>query len=505
MVHEVFHTKTSLSMIERVGDIFVYYTAVPIMDGEQLIGEVLIGLQLSNKVLKNIAKGSNIELAIVGDRALGASSLQDENNQSIVLLPIDYAQYQWLLSGKIDLLSVKIANNEYYIKAKELQLIDQDATNASLMMMHNKKNYLEQLKQIKIMQTSILLILVVSLLFAVVILSLYLKRNFSKLFYGLKQISQGKYGHQIVIDSNDELKTLAEYFNEMSYTIKHKDDSIKVHMQSLEETVLVRTQELNSKNLFLQKLLDLQDAMILVIENERVSFINRSYLNFCGCKEEKGCVNPKTLDLTSKEVVLKDREGLERVFNVEKVFLGKQSIMLMYYDITVLKEKERTLYEKATRDFLTKLYSREKFEEMFEFMITSANRNNKEIVLALLDIDFFKKVNDTYGHLVGDSVLKTLADFLRTNLRKNDMVGRWGGEEFILAIEVNEVSEAKDILEKLRVDIESFSFEQVGHITCSFGMTHIGLNQNREEAFKIADKALYSAKENGRNRIVFFA
>ncbi|NCO01646.1 MAG: diguanylate cyclase [Epsilonproteobacteria bacterium] len=408
LVNEAMKNKSAVSMIERVADIFVYYTAVVIMEEDQVIGEILIGLQLSNRLLSEVKKGTNIDISIVGDRALVATSLVDENNQSITLLPLAYTEYLWLLNGNVDLLSTKMGSKEYYTKAKELSLVDKDTTNASLMMMQNKDNYNHQLSQVRFMQVSFLLILIGSLFLAVLIISLMLRKNFSKIIKGLKLISAGKYGETIEINSRDELQTIATYFNVMSQSIKEKDERIVSHVLELEEKI---------------------------------------------------------------------EENL------------------------ALKDREKKLYDKATKDFLTGLFNREKFEEHLDYMIVHSFRNEKKIALVMLDIDFFKKVNDTFGHLVGDATLKKIATLLKENLRKNDICARWGGEEFMIALEVDSLESAVEITQKMRVVIASHKMDVVSKVTCSFGITLIKEDEDKKSAFLRADEALYSAKENGRNRV----
>jgi len=408
LVNEAMKNKSAVSMIERVADIFVYYTAVVIMEEDQVIGEILIGLQLSNRLLSEVKKGTNIDISIVGDRALVATSLVDENNQSITLLPLAYTEYLWLLNGNVDLLSTKMGSKEYYTKAKELSLVDKDTTNASLMMMQNKDNSNHQLSQVRFMQVSFLLILIGSLFLAVLIISLMLRKNFSKIIKGLKLISAGKYGETIEINSRDELQTIATYFNVMSQSIKEKDERIVSHVLELEEKI---------------------------------------------------------------------EENL------------------------ALKDREKKLYDKATKDFLTGLFNREKFEEHLDYMIVHSFRNEKKIALVMLDIDFFKKVNDTFGHLVGDATLKKIATLLKENLRKNDICARWGGEEFMIALEVDSLESAVEITQKMRVVIASHKMDVVSKVTCSFGITLIKEDEDKKSAFLRADEALYSAKENGRNRV----
>jgi len=166
-----------------------------------------------------------------------------------------------------------------------------------------------------------------------------------------------------------------------------------------------------------------------------------------------------------------------------------------------LKDREKKLYDKATKDFLTGLFNREKFEEHLDYMIVHSFRNEKKIALVMLDIDFFKKVNDTFGHLVGDATLKKIATLLKENLRKNDICARWGGEEFMIALEVDSLESAVEITQKMRVVIASHKMDVVSKVTCSFGITLIKEDEDKKSAFLRADEALYSAKENGRNRV----
>ena len=118
----------------------------------------------------------------------------------------------------------------------------------------------------------------------------------------------------------------------------------------------------------------------------------------------------------------------------------------------------------------------------------------------MLDIDHFKSVNDTYGHQVGDEVLKQLVDVVYTHVRANDIFARIGGEEFVLVLDVD-IEKGMKVIEHLRIFIEAEEFHVVKHITCSFGVTEYKRQDSIDDMMKRADKALYEAKENGRNRV----
>ena len=119
--------------------------------------------------------------------------------------------------------------------------------------------------------------------------------------------------------------------------------------------------------------------------------------------------------------------------------------------------------------------------------------------LILLDIDHFKAINDTYGHQTGDCVLKELSGILSKNVRTTDMVGRWGGEEFLVVTTEDEFSKVLQFVEKLRNSIESHPFQTINKLTCSFGVTHYVKGDSESSIMSRADNALYQAKNSGRN------
>ena len=125
--------------------------------------------------------------------------------------------------------------------------------------------------------------------------------------------------------------------------------------------------------------------------------------------------------------------------------------------------------------------------------------------IILIDIDHFKLVNDTYGHIVGDSVLKEFASILKANVRDSDCVGRWGGEEFIIVCIETDTNGAVLVAEKLRDEIEKFNFTTVGNKTASFGVSSSGKNIDETIILDNADKALYKAKNSGRNQVISYS
>jgi len=185
-------------------------------------------------------------------------------------------------------------------------------------------------------------------------------------------------------------------------------------------------------------------------------------------------------------------------------------VVVLIYDVTPLLEAEYVISKQleqfrtlATTDNLTQIYNRQKFNTVIEEEIKRASRYKRSLSLILFDIDHFKSVNDIYGHLVGDDILKAMVDVVSSHIRISDIFARWGGEEFTILIPETDINGAKILAEKLRSKIAETVFDVVGHKTCSFGVTTYN-GQTKEEFINEADTALYFIKENGRDNVGYF-
>lgn len=170
----------------------------------------------------------------------------------------------------------------------------------------------------------------------------------------------------------------------------------------------------------------------------------------------------------------------------------------VYHDIT----NEKLLEELYITDSLTKLYNRAHFDETINMIVKHQRKADSDFILVLVDIDHFKTINDTYGHQVGDEVLVTIAKTLKHSLRDNDLIARWGGEEFVIMLKNITVDEAKIIIEKVRANIQNSIIKENIKVTASFGLTKYIIGEDSKEIFKRSDDALYEAKKSGRNRVV---
>lgn len=168
-------------------------------------------------------------------------------------------------------------------------------------------------------------------------------------------------------------------------------------------------------------------------------------------------------------------------------------------------QQYRQTREMAMHDHLTGLYNRHYVHEYISLLMERLKRREELAVsLIFLDIDNFKQVNDKWGHEVGDKVLQDLARLVSRTLRSEDVIVRWGGEEFLIVLETTDAGHACEVAEKLRKIIEEHRMPAIGHssITCSFGVVRVDANLSLDENLDLADKKLYQAKVAGRNQVI---
>lgn len=167
-----------------------------------------------------------------------------------------------------------------------------------------------------------------------------------------------------------------------------------------------------------------------------------------------------------------------------------------------LEANYKQIEQLSATDKLTQLYNRAKIDELFKIELGKVHRQGDELTVIMIDLDHFKAVNDTLGHQAGDQVLRELADTLRHSVRSTDHVGRWGGEEFIVLLPGTELASGRQLAEKLRMNIASFEFANVGRKTASIGVAAYRDGDDEDTLTKRADDCLYAAKYGGRNRVV---
>ena len=242
--------------------------------------------------------------------------------------------------------------------------------------------------------------------------------------------------------------------------------------------------------------------------------VGASLNELVGIQEKDGKVDPGSLLMQQLDASRENKpqffereiEG-DRILSVRANPIPGGGVITLYTDITERKAFERRLIGMATRDELTRLINRREFFTLAHHEEERAKREGHIVSVMMVDADYFKKINDTYGHAAGDDVLRNLADNCRSIFRKTDVVGRYGGEEFSVILPGAQVDMAKVIAERLRKAVEeSVVKSDKGDITytVSIGIaSDIGREVKIEEILDRADRALYTAKAQGRNRAIF--
>ena len=187
----------------------------------------------------------------------------------------------------------------------------------------------------------------------------------------------------------------------------------------------------------------------------------------------------------------------------EEVEVLKERIKAMEEETRYIRKRLKEERDKALKDSLTSLPNREAYDERFELELERYKRYKKPATLVVADIDFFKSINDNYGHLSGDKVLQIIAKEIQNRIRKTDFVARYGGEEFVIILPETDLQTAKQVIEKVMEMIGRLPFhfrDEKIQITMSFGLSVFEEGLDQGQLFERADSALYQAKENGRNR-----
>ena len=269
--------------------------------------------------------------------------------------------------------------------------------------------------------------------------------------------------------------------------------------------VLTMPKELINKNLFAltYQFLLLEFALLFIIFIFSLLFIKRvtsSIDDLVDFASEIGHDNlDKRIEVSSNDEIGKLAEVFNKMLtNIKETTASKEELT---NEISKREIVEKELIHLSTVDELTTLYNRRAFNDYLKKFKEQSIRYNQPLSIAMIDIDYFKKINDSYGHSTGDQILISLTDMMLKTIRESDILSRWGGDEFLLLMPNIRAKEAHNVLERIRDMVEKKNFTNGIKLTISIGISQIKDSDTLDELIDRADAAQYKAKANGRNNV----
>ncbi len=288
-------------------------------------------------------------------------------------------------------------------------------------------------------------------------------------------------------------------------------------------TAFIKAQQ--ERNLLVKALNDSPDCVIITDIDHRIVFVNTGFEQLTGYEQEEVLGRDPSFLWQKPADSEKDQPENSRKIthfqlqcpNLRKdgtPFYVDQSIAhitddagnVSHYvsfskDSTERLRRELTLTDLASRDSLTGLLNRRSGEQLLKQYDDEKQPTGKLLCLIMMDIDNFKKINDTFGHTIGDVILKSCSHLIKNKARNTDSIIRWGGEEFLIIVPSARLHEAMELAERIRASIEQHTDSKVGQITASFGVAELQPDETTASLLNRADKALYKAKFSGKNCI----
>ncbi|MEA2048844.1 MAG: GGDEF domain-containing protein [Campylobacterota bacterium] len=310
--------------------------------------------------------------------------------------------------------------------------------------------------------------------------------------YTLESVYKNEYYVNISVEYCDDSSAIVLLHNITATTLSQQ----KLLQYSNESALLYGT---------LKKVFDNQNTLLFAADRENIKFVNQKFMDY--------------FHLNSIEDIKVQALHIYKFFNTtlesyDELFIAlnhKESYIKIDDDTFILHAsliepthilftltKVTTLTDKVQWDTHTGAYTKSYFNAELKCIVD----NDTSCTLTVLDLDNFKNVNDTYGHQVGDLVLKEFASLVKSKIRDHDIFARWGGEEFVLLLTSISHDEAMSRIEDIRQTIDAFVFSAVGHMTSSFGVSHLKEEDDADTLFFRADRALYEAKKSGKNQVV---
>lgn len=219
----------------------------------------------------------------------------------------------------------------------------------------------------------------------------------------------------------------------------------------------------------------------------------------------KQLINERMHTITEAMTLFQDKMQEQEKQAAQSINQLKSKVTRMEQDASQLRSSMQEKIAQALSDALTGLPNRAAYQDSIFPLLTSAAQNHQELCIAVCDVDYFKRINDTWGHLAGDKVLRLVPRQIQTVLKKEHLIFRYGGEEFVVIFPMTTLDQAYEYCQNIRRSVESTPFNMNGDpisITISIGVSLFDCKESHDELFSRADKNLYLAKEQGRNKVI---
>ena len=326
-----------------------------------------------------------------------------------------------------------------------------------------------------------------------------------------------------IFDSEDLRCTLETIYKNNHYINVHvehySNDITMILLHNITEITLSKLELLqySNENILLysaiQKILDSQNNLLFISYNNTIQYANKKFIEHFGIKNMEQVKERALHDFDFTSIHVKDFDDLyeyakdeeQQISTGDDTFIVKATLLEGAYklftlsNVTELSSVNLVLSGKVNLDPLTGIYRKHFFDKKLE----EALEEKDDFSLIVVDIDNFKEINDTYGHLVGDKILQEFTAIIGNHLRQDDLFSRWGGEEFLILFKCHAKEQIIEKVEDLRKLIESHLFDESDHLTASFGVTISQSDDTIDTIFRRADEALYEAKNLGKNRVSF--
>lgn len=382
-----------------------------------------------------------------------------------------------------------------------------------------------------------LIILLVSLgiVFAIFMVINKIIKPIDQLTKNVKNITMGKLETSEPLDVENEIGELARNFYVMAQSLKDSQETINKYNFELEKKVAERTkalnfakQELSLSNEQLSRYIEIIDKNVDTSSTDKIGVIthvSEAFCEMCGYSKEELVGRTHSI-LKHPEIQSEVYANMWKVISSGNIYKSelqnvKKDGSTYWVNITIepifeygeivgytaIRENitDKKLIEVISiTDKLTGLYNRHYLDRALQNEFDRAKRYNQVFSILIIDIDFFKHINDSFGHIVGDSVLKQFSMLLRNSIRTTDILGRWGGEEFLIIATETNCDTAYFLAEKIRTLVQAFNFDAAGSRSCSIGIASYKTGDGLTEILKNADEALYFSKSNGRNQTTKF-